>query len=152
MFRIHLPAAPGAHPEEAPEDGPIDRGEGRILVMDDEEGVRDVAGEMLRCLGYDADTVRDGDEALAAWRRAREEGRPYDAAILDLTVPGGMGGKETAERILAAAPGERLIVSSGYSNDAVMADWRAHGFRAAVPKPYRVEAIGTALSAVLREP
>jgi CheY-like chemotaxis protein len=118
--------------------------------MDDEEGVRDVAAEMLRCLGYSAETVRDGAEAVAAYGGARNEGIPFDAVILDLTVPGGMGGKQAVGRLLEIDPGARVIVSSGYSNDAVMAAWREHGFRAAVPKPYRIETLGTALAGVLR--
>jgi CheY-like chemotaxis protein len=115
--------------------------------MDDEAMVRDAATAMLEFLGYEVETAGNGEEALARYEQAFSTGRPFDAVILDLTVPGGMGGKEAVGRLLAVDPAARVIASSGYSNDPVMSDYRSHGFRAVAPKPYRVNA----LAGILRD-
>jgi DNA-binding NarL/FixJ family response regulator len=93
----------------------------------------------------------DGEEALEAYRHSRREGRPLDMVIMDLTIPGGMGGKEAVRRLLALDPDARVIVSSGYSNDPIIANFREYGFRAAVLKPYRVAEMGAAVQKVLAE-
>ncbi|NDY41510.1 PAS domain S-box protein [Dissulfurirhabdus thermomarina] len=148
---VTLPAHPGAaEPPEAPPDAPVP-GTGRILVMDDDAMVRDVAVQLLTALGYEARGVGDGDGALEAWQAAAEAGTPFDAAILDLTVPGGMGGRETAARLLERHPGARLLVSSGYADDPVMARYRDHGFRAVVKKPYDLRELSATLRRVLEE-
>ncbi|MFZ5480950.1 MAG: ATP-binding protein [Myxococcota bacterium] len=122
---------------------------GRVLLMDDDEAVRDVAHAALVHLGYEADLAVDGAQAIALFTQALEAGRPYDVVILDLTVPGGMGGREAIAHLRTLAPDVRAIVASGYSNDPVMADHAAFGFRAAVDKPYDVDALGVALERVL---
>jgi len=122
---------------------------GRILVMDDEEMVRDAALHMLEGLGYAAEAVTEGAAALAAWRAARQAGKPFDAAIMDLTVPGGMGGKEAARLLLAEDPEARLIVSSGYCDDPVMSDHLRYGFRGVIAKPYTLGELRKVLEAVL---
>jgi PAS domain S-box-containing protein len=134
-------AAPAAaHPE----------GAGRpILVMDDELAIRQVAGRILERLGYPAETCSSGEEAVARYREARVAGRPFAAVIMDLTIRGGMGGAEAAERILREDPGACLIVSSGYSNDPVLAEHARHGFRAALDKPYQVSEVAEVLGRVL---
>lgn len=113
--------------------------------MDDEAMVRDVCGHMLARLGYEVEAAQDGAEAIERFVAARAEGRPFDAVILDLTVPGGMGGREAVGRILQIDPRARLIVSSGYCNDPVTDDYRAYGFCAVMAKPYRVGDLGRAL-------
>ena len=118
-----------------------------ILVMDDEDLVRSVAAAMLVSLGHRADEARDGQEAVSLAERACAAGDPYDMVILDLTVRGGMGGEEAVGRIRAVAPGVRAVVSSGYSDSAVMADFRAHGFDANLNKPYTIEALSACLAA-----
>jgi len=120
-----------------------------ILVMDDEELIRNLAADMLTHLGYQVKTCADGAEAISLYRAARESGEPYSAVIMDLTVPGGMGGAEAAKGILEIDPQARLIVSSGYSNDAIMSEYQSHGFCAAVAKPYKVEDVGQLLGAAL---
>lgn len=104
--------------------------------MEDEEAVRSVFSAMLRRLGHRAQLATDGEEAIALWRRAREEGRPFDLVFLDLTVPGGMGGKETVARRRVLDPDVRAIAASGYSNDPVFARHAELGFRSAIGKPF----------------
>jgi CheY-like chemotaxis protein len=104
---------------------------------------------MLERLGFDVVGARDGDEAVVLFARSRGEGPPFDAVILDLTVPGGMGGQEAMRRLRELDPRVRAIVSSGYSNDPVMASFRDHGFAGVIAKPCRMEELGEALREVL---
>ncbi|MBJ6799890.1 ABC transporter substrate-binding protein [Geomonas propionica] len=127
-------------------------GGGSVVVMDDEELIRDLTGAMLDQLGYRATTCCDGSEAVELYRAARQKGERYDAVIMDLTIPGGMGGKEAAQRILELDPQACLIVSSGYSNDPVMSEYQKHGFRATLSKPYTVKEVARVLREVLPPP
>jgi PAS domain S-box-containing protein len=124
---------------------------GMILVMDDEEMIRDIAAEILDYLGYQATTCNRGEDAVELYKAARESGMPFFAAIMDLTIPGGMGGKEAAEQILAIDPKAHLIVSSGYSVDPVMANYKSYGFCGAVGKPYEAKEIAQVLSSIAKE-
>jgi len=124
---------------------------GRVLVMDDEPTVREVAVEILRRCGFEADPVEDGDKAVEAWRRARDDGRPYDVVILDLTVPGAAGGAEAIERMRQFDPTVAAIVSSGYSASAVLARYREHGFSGVVAKPYTIEQLRDAVERLMPE-
>jgi PAS domain S-box-containing protein len=119
----------------------------RILVMDDEEIVRNVTGRMLNQCSCDADFVREGAEMIDRYRQALEAGEPFDAVIVDLVIANGMGGKEAIGKLLEVDPGARAIVSSGYSEDLSMADFRKFGFKAVLPKPYSL----ADLNSVLRE-
>lgn len=121
----------------------------RILVMDDEPSIREIAASMLGFLGFEVDTCGDGTEAVAGYAQALASGRPYHAVIMDLTIPGGLGGKEAAQQILALDTQACLIVSSGYSHDPIMADYQNHGFRGVLSKPYRVGDMERVLTAVL---
>jgi PAS domain S-box-containing protein len=112
---------------------------GTVLVMDDEEMIREIAAELLGHLGYEVTTCATGEEAVRAYRVAKEGPTPFSFVILDLTIPGGMGGRESAAEILAFDPGARLIASSGYSNDPVIATFCAYGFCGAVVKPYSLD-------------
>lgn len=120
-----------------------------ILVMDDEELIRNLVQHILEHAGYRTVTCEDGDSAVRLYREARERGEPFAAVITDLTVPGGMGGVEAAGKILSLDPGARLIVSSGYCEDPVMADPGAYGFKGAVGKPYRIDDLKQVLEAVI---
>ncbi len=148
-FFVYLPAAGDKVPDTREQPGPTSAGQGKILVMDDEEMVRDVAVQMLELLGYQADGCADGKEAIACYQEAERSGRPYDAVIMDLTIPGGMGGKDALAALQKITPTVRAIVSSGYANDPIMADFRRYGFSAVVPKPYDVDQLGTVISRVL---
>lgn len=128
---------------------PNEQGRGRILIMDDEEPVRNVLKGMLNYDGYEVVQASDGEEALALYKQMAEDAA-IDLIIMDMTIPGGMGGKETAKKILEINPTAKLIVSSGYSNDPVMANCREFGFRAAVSKPFAMQALLAAVRDVLR--
>ncbi|MBI3600175.1 MAG: response regulator [Nitrospinae bacterium] len=123
----------------------------RILVMDDEEVVRDVAGKMLERIGYEVDFAKDGIEAIELYKKAMETKRPYNAVIMDLTIPGGMGGKEAIKRLKEIDPSVKAIVSSGYSNDDVMAEFREYGFSGVVAKPYSLKELGEIVEKVCRK-
>ena len=147
-FRVFLPASSTA-PEPRRQEDRARPGCGRILVMDDEQMILDVCVRMLQHLGYEAEAAADGAEAVELYVAARAAGQPFDAVILDITVPGGMGGKQALERLLKEDPDTRAIVSSGYSNDPIMADHQAHGFQGIAVKPYDIKALSQALRTVL---
>ncbi len=156
VFFICLPAsAPGAPIHAVKEETPsfVKGGarKGKVLVMDDEEVVRDVSGEMLNLLGYDAEFAADGKIAVDVYRRALEAGAPFAAVIMDLTVPGGMGGREAMEKLLEIDPRVKAIVSSGYSKDPVMSDFTKYGFSAVIAKPYRVAEFGKVVKGVVED-
>ncbi len=136
--------------EKRKEEEPI-RGEGSILVMDDEKHIRDVAAEMLISIGYDVVTTIDGTEALELYREAMESGSAYDAIIMDLTIPGGMGGKETIGKLIEMDPDVNAIVSSGYSNDPVMSGFSEYGFSGIIAKPYEIRELSEVLHRVMTE-
>lgn len=143
-FRVDLPrGAPiGGTKAGLDSSGPVVR---RVLVMDDEVVVRRVAADMLVRLGCQADTCADGVEAIAKTRDARVRGTPFETLILDLTVPGGMGGAEAARTLRQDDPAVRLVVCSGYAEDPVMDRYRDHGFDAVLPKPYSLEQLREAV-------
>jgi PAS domain S-box-containing protein len=116
-----------------------------VLIMDDEEMIRELAAVMLGDLGYQVQTCASGDEAIARYRTAMRTESPFWAVIMDLTIPGGMSGTEAARQILQFDPEARLIVSSGYSNDPVMAEFRKYGFCGTVAKPYTFTEIAQVL-------
>jgi len=152
-FTFYLPSigAVAASPAEAVVVGEDGRHVGgAVLVMDDDELIQILTTRTLEHLGYQVTACGNGEDAVTLYGEAAGAGTPFLAAIMDLTIPGGMGGKEAAQQILALHPDARLIVSSGYSNDEVMADYTRYGFCAAIAKPYRVAEL-TAVLAGLAE-
>jgi signal transduction histidine kinase/CheY-like chemotaxis protein len=148
-FTIHLPSTEVAiNPAMSCVLRSENRGKqaGKVLILDDEAAIRDLATQILQQMGYRAVSCGKGEDAISLYNAALESGMPFQAAIIDLTLPGGMGGKETAKRILAVDPDARLIVSSGYSNDPVMASFGDYGFCAALTKPYRVPDLAQAMT------
>ena len=136
-FTIHLPAAPGKRADSqvaAKED--LLSGKGNVLVMDDEEIIREIVTTTLEFAGYQVESCGDGKEAVERYQSSHGSDTPFDVVIMDLTVPGGMGGKEAAGYILDFDPNAALIVSSGYSSDPVIANFRQFGFKGAVVKPF----------------
>jgi PAS domain S-box-containing protein len=148
-FHIYFPATEAEVPADTPETAKPARGQGMVLVMDDDEMVRKVLKEMLSHLGYEADFAVDGSKAIEKFVKARKSGRPFDAMILDLTVPGDMGGKETIEKLLEIDPQVKAIVSSGYSDDPIMAEFQKYGFSGVITKPYRVAELSKILQRVI---
>jgi CheY-like chemotaxis protein len=152
-FMLWLPAAAAAESEPAP---PA-RAEtvawrGRVLVLDDEEPIRMFISSLLRRLGCEVTAVGDGAAAVDEYETARAAGRSYELVILDLTVPAGLGGAETMARLRAIDPEVRAIVSSGYSKDPVLAEYRQHGFRGMVAKPYVVRELVAVINQVMQAP
>ena len=127
------------------------RGKGKILVMDDEIMVREIAGELLLLLGYEVEFVKDGVELLERYKNASQCGEPYDAVIIDLTIHGGMGGKEVIGILLAIDPDVVAIVTSGYENDPVLSNFKSYGFKNVIPKPYNIVELGKTLKQALSE-
>jgi CheY-like chemotaxis protein len=150
IFTIYLPASSLEHETTPVEDEDKQWNcTGKILFMDDEEMIRDITRNMLSHAGYEVVLAASGEEAVALFKKANDTASPFDAVILDLTIPGGMGGKETAEIIHKISPDTHLIVSSGYSNDPIMANYRDYGFCSAITKPYLFKELMETIQKVL---
>lgn len=158
---IYLPAVSGGGADQGfalapglPEEETLGLGTGvaprkRILVMDDEEMILDILEQMLTLAGYDPAVSRNGEAAIALYKEGKTSGNPFDAVILDLTVRGGMGGRETLEAMLKIDPQVKALVSSGYVEDPAMQEYDQFGFAAAVPKPYDFNNLKKILEGVL---
>lgn len=151
-FRVYLPAAEREVMEKRVQREIPAVGRGKILVMDDEEVVRMIIGNMLEHIGYKVGYADRGEEAIELYKREKEAGRPFDAVILDLTIRGGMGGEETIQRLIEIDPEIRAIVSSGYYQDEIMTDFGKYGFSGALPKPYKMQELREILYAVITKP
>jgi len=144
-FSIYFPAcASGAKPIKLGT-VPLQHGRGTILVMDDEEPIRLLAKEMLSHCGYQCALAKNGHEAIDCFQQAHDKGTPFSAVILDLTVPGSMGGKEAILRLREIDPQVIAFVSSGYSNDPIMANYHSYGFHGVITKPYSLIGLSTIL-------
>jgi len=150
IFTIYLVAANQACVAEPPIEAQVISGSGLILVLDDEEMVREVAREMLEHLGYEVLLAGDGREAIELHHHCCQKGRPIDLYLVDLTIPGGMGGREAVEELLALDPQVRAVVTTGYSNDPVVANFRDYGFVEMVGKPFRVEELSGVIAKVMK--
>jgi PAS domain S-box-containing protein len=150
-FRICLPASLSGDLKERDMGITAASGAGRILVVDDEEMIRDVVGKILGKQGYEVCCARDGQEALDLYADAKQQGSPFHAVIMDLTIPGGMGGEEAMKHLLGIDDKAKVIVSSGYSNDPIMGRFREHGFSGVVSKPYTISKLSQAVKQVLME-
>jgi len=150
-FYIYLPASDTQEQVESLQLAAVTtpRRAARILVMDDEEVIRNLSTELLVALGHTVEVVEQGLEALEKYQNAMTAGRPFDIVILDLTVRGGMGGLETIQKLLQIDPAVKAIVSSGYSDDAALSNYRKQGFQAFLKKPYDVEGLQRTLDSLL---
>jgi PAS domain S-box-containing protein len=146
--RVNLPATSGRTLYQPVEPRlHLTGGRRRVLVMDDEASIRTLAGNMLRFLGYDAEMVDSGSAAVECFAH-----RKFDAVMLDLIVPGEMGGKEAMRRLAGINPSVKAILVSGYARDSVMADFRDYGFQAAIAKPFTLQQLSATLCSVVGPP
>jgi two-component system, cell cycle sensor histidine kinase and response regulator CckA len=154
-FSVYLPATTEKETKQSnstkEESGSNNRKEGKILLMDDEKIVRKALKKILETLGFKVEPVKEGKEALLKYKENLKNKQPFDVVILDLTVPGGMGGKETIKKLLEIDPNVKALVSSGYSNDPVMAKYKDYGFKGIIVKPYDASALSEAVGKLLEE-
>ena len=149
-FWIYLPASQKAIATAAQGPTPKGDGSGRLLVMDDESFIRDLLTRLFTHFGYEVDSAADGDTAVAMYRTAYEAKHPYDLVIMDLVIPGGIGGREAIAQLRAIDPNVCALVSSGYSNDPIMSNYDQYGFAEAVAKPYKNEELRAVVERVIR--
>ncbi len=149
-FHIYLPATRKIVAAKEPKQKKIPAIRGKILVMDDERALRNVISKMLERIGHEVECASDGERAVKIYKQAKKSGQPFDALILDLTIPGGMGGRETIAKLLEIDPEVRAIVSSGYSNDPVISNYQDYGFSGEVSKPYQIEQLRAVLQTVMK--
>jgi CheY-like chemotaxis protein len=150
-FHILLPASTKAAVKHKKADSILTTKTGKILIMDDEPIILTVTKTLLSHLGYTVETAKDGETAIEIYSKAMKNNQRFDAIILDLTVPAGMGGKEAMSKLLEIDPQVNALVSSGYSNDPIMADYKSYGFKGIITKPYNVEELNKSLQLILNE-
>ena len=149
VFCLYLPSSEVGLPQPEESKAGTPAGSGKVLVMDDEELIREVATDILDYLGYCAVACHDGKAAIELYREAMTAGEPFAAVLMDLTIPGGMGGQETMQRLLELDPDVIGIVSSGYCNDPILSNYGHYGFSGIVEKPYSPDALGNVLHDLL---
>jgi PAS domain S-box-containing protein len=150
LFEVLMPAALAGMPLPIRITGiPAEHTE-RILILDDEEIVRKAAGNLLSALGCSVDEASDGATAISMYKSAMDAGRRYDAVIMDLTIPGGMGGEQAVREVLSIDPDARVIVSSGYAGNSIMASYRDFGFSGVLSKPYTLSELSDVIRRVVR--
>jgi PAS domain S-box-containing protein len=150
-FVIYLPASPGKQVSHGSQGGEENYSNGRVLLMDDEPELLEAVAGILEFYGSTVEMAKNGNEALGIYKAALEQDNPFDLVVMDLTIPGGMGGREAIARLLELDPDARAIVSSGYSDDAVLARFESYGFKGAISKPYNHKQLMDLVSKVLRD-
>lgn len=123
----------------------------RILLMDDQEMLREATGLMLASLGYEAAMAEDGESAVAMYRESMEAGRKYDLVILDLVIPGGIGGVEVVQMLRQLDPALKAVISSGYTSDPAVLNYARYGFDEVLSKPYGLIDLKNTIVKMLRE-
>ncbi|MGR3220775.1 MAG: PAS domain-containing hybrid sensor histidine kinase/response regulator [Candidatus Anammoxibacter sp.] len=150
IFYIYLPVSEkNVEKENAVADKPL-VGSGKVLVMDDDDAIRDMCSQLLDFIGYEVECAEDGDKTLDMYKKAMESGKPFDVVIMDLTIPGGMGGKETIEKLLGIDTEVKVIVSSGYSGSPIMSDYKKLGFKGVIGKPFEIKDMNALLQQVIK--
>ncbi|MBI5558660.1 MAG: PAS domain S-box protein [Deltaproteobacteria bacterium] len=147
-FTIYLPASKKVLAKTIQKEEETGNSRGKILIMDDEEIIREVVTEMLSHCGYQVEQSSDGEEAVALYLQAKKAGTPHDIIIMDLTIPGGMGGKEAIGKLRQFDSKVKVIVSSGYANDPVMSNYGSYGFNGVVPKPFSIQELNRVLKKI----
>jgi PAS domain S-box-containing protein len=152
IFTLYLPASKA---RQLPQISPVtDKSSSspqsaRVLIMDDEKMIRNLLAKMLERIGYEVDATNDGKKAIAMYQQALDSKKPFDLVIMDLTIPGGMGGEETIKEIITFDPEVKAIISSGYADDRIMANYAKYGFKDIVSKPYSISQLREVLNRVL---
>jgi PAS domain S-box-containing protein len=146
---IYIPASDKQIPERDQQNFHLENGDGRILVMDDEQMIRELSIQFLNHLGYDVEAVPDGESAIKLYKKSLRNKDPFKLIIMDLTIPGGMGGKEAIKKLKEIDPNVKAVVSSGYSNDPVLANFQKFGFSAVLVKPYKIETLSSTINDVI---
>ncbi|MGR3220360.1 MAG: PAS domain S-box protein [Candidatus Anammoxibacter sp.] len=148
-FHVYLPASTKTvKKENVVADKPL-TGSGKILIMDDNDAIRDMGSQVLSFIGYEVECAEDGVEAIDMYKKAMESKKPFDVVIMDLTIPGGMGGKEAIVKLHEICPNAKAIVSSGYANDPIMADYAKYGFKNVLGKPFEIKDMNEVLQRVM---
>jgi PAS domain S-box-containing protein len=151
-IHVYLPVYKEETPDARPgREKPVNVGGCRVLYMDDENALRDVAGEMLCHMGYDVEFARDGVEAIKMYSEAMASKKPFDIVIMDLTIPDGMGGAEAVQKLREIDPGVKAIVSSGYSTDPIVKDFKKYNFSGVIAKPFDVDELVRVIESVLAD-
>ncbi|HTY24588.1 MAG TPA: PAS domain S-box protein [Desulfomonilaceae bacterium] len=148
-FHVYLPASEKEQERQEKLGSEPVTGKGKILLMDDDELIRELAKEALSAVGYEVILAHDGEKAVELYKKAKNSSKPFDAIIVDLTVPGGMGGQEAVDTLRRFDPAIKAIVSSGYSNDPIMAEYEKYGFSGVVSKPYTVSELAETIQQVI---
>ncbi len=144
-FSIYLPASKIVLLKKGKQEEPLTFSSGRILLMDDEDLIREATGRILNTIGYAVELAQEGSEAIKLFKKFKEKGEPFDLVILDLTVRGGLGGISTIKELVKINPDVKVIVTSGYSKDPVMTNFRDYGFSGVIAKPYNIQELGRVL-------
>ncbi len=150
-FTIYIPATDKTVEKEEKQVTEVMPGNGKILLMDDDSAIREVAKLILERLGYTVTGTTKGEDAIAVYKEAMGTEREFDVVIMDLTIPGHMGGKDAIKELLKIDPNVCGIVSSGYSTDPIMSDFESYGFKGVVEKPFRVEELSRAIQLVMEK-
>ena len=148
-FHLHLPASGKLSEEKRVPRPKASSRHGRIMVMDDEESMRNAVGRLLELMGHTVDLVEDGQRAIELYQEAKNLGRPFDAVILDLTVRAGLGGQAALQALLKLDPAVKAVVMSGYADDPLVLHPESHGFAAALTKPFDSAKLQDVLGRVL---
>ena len=149
-FTVYLPATDMPSSSLVDSNAQMVRGTGRILMMDDELPILEFMTKLVSKLGYEPVTTENGEQAIARYKAAMDIGNPFNLVIMDLTIPGGMGGRETIKELLRIDPDVRAIVASGYSNDPILSDPVTYGFKGAITKPFRIKEMSALIAKVLQ--
>jgi PAS domain S-box-containing protein len=149
VFSILLPAILNHVSRPEKQDNLQKIGARKILIMDDDKTVREITAAMLTVIGCSVEEAGDGKEAIALYIKAQKDGAPFDSVIMDLTIPGGMGGKEAIAALLALDPKARVVVSSGYANDPIMARYKEYGFLGILPKPFKMDDLNKVIATAI---
>ncbi len=137
-FDIYIPASTGQLVDISEPEYAAQEISGRILIMDDEIEFLETIKSFLVSEGFEVECAENGEQAIECYKQALSSGKPFNMAILDLTIPGGMGGKVTLEKLKDIDPHIKAIVSSGYSHDKVLSQYKEYGFLDVLPKPYEI--------------